>query len=121
VSSRKGKAVDIDTRLEHYEGKMKNRLPKDQIQRYKERTRRYYEMEKGARQFIHDLTVPMIARPYYLDVARESWKLSNAFIGDQLATELRIVKMKWKERGLDPSVVDKVIEFVLKRREVEKG
>jgi len=55
--------------------------------------------------------IPNIMIPFYLNVARELYKLSRKFTGATLGKEALLVKQKWTARGLSAEVIDEIIDY----------
>jgi len=53
--------------------------------------------------------VPPNQRPFYINVAREVYRLSRKFAGQTLTNEACIVRSKWISRGLDPAIIDEIL------------
>ena len=70
-------------------------------------------IEEQVKPTLHDLGVPSIQVPFYLNVAREIYSAMTRHTGKTLEIEVKAIKAKWLTRGLDPSIVDEVIKIVV--------
>ena len=54
---------------------------------------------------------PIILIPYYIIFAKEIYKKQNKFSSWTLINEIEILEEKWRARGLDPNLLDKIKVF----------
>jgi hypothetical protein len=73
--------------------------------RYKEAALVQAAVNRVTRQAIDRLGVSCILRVPYLNFGRQAWSLLTRFSGLTLERELDLVRQRWVERGLTPSVL----------------
>jgi len=54
---------------------------------------------------------PIILIPYYIIFAKEIYKKQNKFKAQTLINEVEILEEKWRARGLNPNLLDKIKVF----------
>jgi hypothetical protein len=67
-------------------------------------------MESSIKAILEPLGVPTIQIPFYLNYARELYKLTSNFSGKTLADEAKVKYEKWKARGLDADKLKAIAE-----------
>lgn len=63
-------------------------------------------------QILEPKGVPTIMFPFYLNVGRELYRLSQKFTGQALSKEAKIVRDKWVARGCNAEIVDAIINLM---------
>jgi len=68
-------------------------------------------IESQIKSIVEGTNVATIQIPFYLNVGRQLYKLSNKFSGQTLQNEACLVKQKWVARGLDATLIDQIADL----------
>jgi len=68
----------------------------------------FEEQTKG---IVEEKGVPTITIPWYLNVARQLYRLSKRFTGKTLDSEASVICDKWVQRGLDKEIVSEIAKL----------
>jgi len=67
-----------------------------------------YASELKARQCLNTANVPTMLYIFYLNFAREVYRLKKRFAGDSLEREVNVLLEKWVARTLDRTVLERI-------------
>jgi len=71
-------------------------------------------VDQTVQQLIKSLNVPCLHRIHYLNFGRQVWAKFRRVGGRTLDRELEILKNSWREKGLEPEVLNAVQTEVLR-------
>jgi len=105
-SERWAKKLSGDSRKQRYDAQ------KPQMVRLeKEATEQLVKIENQVKEFAQGQSI--LHLPYYLTFAKELYRLNRTFTAQTLVNEAEILEEKWRARGLDYSLLDKIKVFYI--------
>lgn len=66
-------------------------------------------LESDVKTILADHMVGILQNPWYLNFAREIYRLRNRFSGPPLQKEIEIAMNKWYARGLDKDIMERIM------------
>lgn len=76
-----------------------------------ERFAELVKIEDDVKSILESNAVPTIQIPFYLNYARELYRLKKAFTGGTLTAEAEVLQNKWIARGLDLSMLNGIKRY----------
>jgi len=111
--------VNFSRRIRKYQGKIDADVIRSRISALRdfmieleqEQFANLVALEEAVKKELGEQGVSTIQMPFYLNVAREVYKVKTRHSGKTADAEVLIIRDKWIKRGLDPTLVDLTIRI----------